>query len=45
MTMRLSEAGISALDARARDEQTTRSELIRRMLAYATWKMPKGWRP
>lgn len=23
----------------------SRSEVVRRMLAYAAWKMPKGWKP
>lgn len=40
----LSQAGNTALDRRARDEDLTRSELMRRMLAYAQ-RMPKGWRP
>ena len=43
--MRLSQTGIAALNTRARDEDLTRSELIRRMLAYASRKMPQGWKP
>ena len=43
---------IAALDQRALDEGLTirggepnRSEMIRRMLAYAQRHMPKGWKP
>ena len=45
ITMRLTQTGVDALNTRAREEHTTRSELIRRMLAYATRKMPRGWKP
>jgi hypothetical protein len=48
----LSRAGTAAVDQRARDEgllkddgQPNRSEMLRILLAYAMWKMPKGWRP
>lgn len=50
--VKLSEDGISHIDARALDEGFTirggepnRSEMIRVMLAYASQHMPKGWRP
>jgi len=45
VAVRISEAGLRAIDERADEEDRTRSEIIRRMLAYATWKMPKGWKP
>ena len=45
IAVRVSEAGLAAIDQRAEEEDRTRSEIIRRMLAYATWKMPKGWKP
>lgn len=45
VTFRITQAGIGALDARAGEESVERSELIRRLLAYAMWKMPKGWKP
>jgi len=40
----LTQAGSAALETRAKDEGLSRSELMRRMLAYAQ-RMPKGWRP
>ena len=45
IAVRVSQAGLAAIDRRADEEDRTRSEIIRRMLAYATAKMPKGWRP
>jgi hypothetical protein len=45
IAVRISSAGLAAIDRRAEEEDRSRSEIIRRMLAYATWKMPKGWRP
>jgi hypothetical protein len=41
----LSESGFEAVDVRAKTEGVSRSDMLRRMLAYAAWKMPKGWRP
>lgn len=41
----LSEAGFAAVDSRAKDEKASRSDMVRRMLAYAAWRMPRGWRP
>ena len=41
----LSEAGATAIEKRAEAEQTSKSEMLRRMLAYAITKMPKEWRP
>lgn len=45
VTFRISGAGIAAIEARAGAEDVDRSEMIRRLLAYAVWKMPKGWKP
>lgn len=45
VTFRISTSGIGAIDSRAVEESVERSELIRRLLAYAMWKMPKGWKP
>jgi len=41
----LSEPGARAVTDRAESEKTSKSEMVRRMLAYATLKMPKGWKP
>lgn len=41
----LSASAKDAIDAEAKAGNTSRSETVRRMLAYAVWKMPKGWRP
>ncbi len=43
--IRLSEAGRDHIDALAAQRGVNRSEMIRVMLAYATQKMPKGWKP
>ena len=46
VAIRLSESGIAHIDQRAAAEADgVRSEMIRRMLAYAALHMPKGWRP
>lgn len=45
IAVRISAGGLRAIDERAEDEDRSRSEMVRRMLAYAVWKMPKGWRP
>jgi len=46
VAIRLSEQGIAHIDQRAKDEADgVRSEMIRRMLAYAAQHMPKGWQP
>lgn len=45
MAVRVSVAGLRAVDERAEEEDRSRSEMIRRMLAYAVWKMPRGWKP
>lgn len=52
VAIRLSEQGIAHIDQRAREEcppirggEPNRSEMIRRMLAYAAAHMPKGWTP
>jgi hypothetical protein len=41
----LSDTAKAAIDKQAADLAASRSEVVRRMLAYAVWKMPKGWRP
>jgi hypothetical protein len=41
----LSDAGREALDARAAQENLTRSDLVRRLLTYAAQRMPRGWKP
>lgn len=41
----LSETGAQAIEQRVEAEHTTKSEMLRRMLAYATTRMPKGWKP
>ena len=46
VAIRLSEQGIAHIDQRAAEEaEGIRSEMIRRMLAYAAQHMPKGWQP
>lgn len=37
----MSEAGIAHIDERAKEAGVNRSEMIRRMLAYAAAKMPR----
>lgn len=41
----LTERGARAVADRAESEKTSKSEMVRRMLAYATLKMPAGWKP
>jgi len=46
VAIRLSERGIAHIDQRAKEETDgSRSEMMRRMLAYAAGRMPKGWKP
>lgn len=45
VSVKVSQTGLTAIDERAEEEDRSRSEIMRRMLAYATWKMPKGWKP
>lgn len=45
VAIRLSEAGIEHIDKRAEEAQVSRSEMIRRMLAYASAYMPESWQP
>ena len=52
VAIKMSEDGIKHIDRRATDEglikgngKPNRSEMIRRMLAYAALHMPKGWQP
>lgn len=41
----LSAEGLTKLDEVAEREGLSRSGAVRRMLAYAATKMPKGWKP
>jgi metal-responsive CopG/Arc/MetJ family transcriptional regulator len=43
--VRLTRAGTEHVDQRAEKAGVSRSEMIRRMLAYAAAKMPEGWTP
>jgi Ribbon-helix-helix protein, copG family len=43
--IRMTRAGTEHIDQRAERAGVTRSEMIRRMLAYAAAKMPEGWTP
>lgn len=45
IAVRLSAAGLAHVDQLAKTSGVTRSEMIRRMLAYAATRMPKGWKP
>ncbi len=45
LAVRLSETGYEHIEQRARREDVDVSHLVRRMLAYASANMPKGWRP
>jgi hypothetical protein len=39
----LSDSAQAAIEKHREDANVSRSEIVRRMLAYAVWKMPKGW--
>jgi len=41
---RVSKTALDWIDQRAKEEDVSRSEMIRIMLKHATLKMPKGWR-
>jgi len=41
----LSAGAKAAIEAEVKHTGASRSEVVRRMLAYAVWKMPKGWKP
>lgn len=45
ITFRIRPSAIKAIEAIAAAEQVDRSEMIRRLLAYAVRMMPKGWKP
>lgn len=46
VALRISTQGIEHIDQRAAEETAgSRSEMIRRMLAYASAHMPAGWTP
>lgn len=46
IAFKASDAEIAPVDERAADETDgNQSEMIRRLLAYATPRMPKGWKP
>jgi Ribbon-helix-helix protein, copG family len=44
VAVRLSDGGLKHIDALAKTEGVTRSEMMRIMLKYASATMPKGWR-
>jgi hypothetical protein len=41
----LSDNGARTVTERAEAEKVSKSEMLRRMIAYAVWKMPRGWKP
>lgn len=43
--VRIADTGIAHIDKLAEAEKVERSEMVRRMLAYAARHMPKGWKP
>lgn len=45
VAVRLSPAGLALVDKRAAEDDRTRSDMVRRMLAYASTHMPRGWKP
>ncbi len=52
ISIRLADSGLQAVDRRARDEvplkgdgDPNRSEMARRLMAYAITHMPAGWKP
>jgi metal-responsive CopG/Arc/MetJ family transcriptional regulator len=45
VAIKLSQDGIDWIDQAAEEAEVNRSEMIRRMLAYAQRHMPKGWTP
>lgn len=45
IAVRVTQAAADAVDAYAEAEDRTRSEIVRRMLTYASRTMPKGWKP
>jgi len=45
LALRLTDRDAAAIDARATKAGVNRSEMVRRMLAYAAAKMPKAWKP
>lgn len=45
VNVRLSEAGIDAIEAAAKERGVSKSDQIRLMLAYAQLNMPRNWQP
>lgn len=45
IAIRISDEGREHIDKMAKEAGVNRSEMIRRMLAYAAAKMPKAWKP
>lgn len=45
VTLRISTAGLAAIDKVAARDHRSRSDAMRLMLAYASTHMPKGWTP
>jgi metal-responsive CopG/Arc/MetJ family transcriptional regulator len=45
VTVKLAKTGVDRIDQLAAEASVDRSEMIRRLLAYAAARMPKGWTP
>jgi hypothetical protein len=45
IAVRVSKSALKMIDEMAEREDRSRSDVIRRLLAYGVWKMPPGWRP
>jgi hypothetical protein len=45
LSVRVAKQGVEAITNRSEAEAVDRSEMLRRMLAYATQNMPRGWKP
>lgn len=45
VTVKLAKAGVDHIDQLATEAGVDRSEMIRRLLAFAVSRMPKGWTP
>lgn len=45
LTARISKAGIERIKEMAEADSVERSEMVRRMLAFAARNMPRGWTP
>jgi hypothetical protein len=45
VTVKLAKSGVERIDQLATEAGVDRTEMIRRMLAFAAWRMPKDWKP